>query len=84
MNQTMAAFYKVDYYLVDGPQRVIVLYNEEPPRITFILLDPIILVFVVDISIPLAEEAIVTEVGKAAVPEDAEDADPKLVANNKL
>ena len=80
----MAAFYNVDYYLVNGLQRVIVLYNEEPPRITFILLDPIILVFVVDVPIPLAEEALVAKVGKAAVPEDAKDADPELVADNKL
>ena len=50
--------------------------------ITLILLDTIILVFLVDVPIPLAEEAIVTEVGKAAVPEDAEDADPNLVADN--
>ena len=54
----MAVFYNIDYYLVNGLQRVIVLYNEEPPRITFILLDPIILVFGLD------EEAMVAMVGK--------------------
>ena len=58
----MATFYNIDYYLVNGLQRDIVLYYEEPPKITFIL---------------------VAKVGKAAVPEDTEDADPELVANNK-
>ena len=69
----------IDYYLVNGPCNILVLFIEGLRRITFVLLNPLM---VFGGNVPGVDE--IVEVNKGHAGEDAEDrGDPDLVGDNK-
>ena len=69
----------IDYYLVNGPYNILVLFSEDLRRITFVLLNPL-KVFGVDI--PRVAE--IVEVDEFHDREDAKNGgDPDLGGHNK-
>ena len=68
----------IDYYIIDEPYTIVVLFREDLCRVTFVVLNPL-MVFAVDVPVPKDD----AEVGEGAVLADSKDGDLELVADNE-